>query len=67
MKQITWIGPERLIPSYGNAVEGREFTLPDRMADSFVDQGLAEYSGIEDTAEVKLESINPELEDNNDE
>ena len=41
MKTVIWKGSEREIPTQGIAKPGEAMTLPDYMADSFVEQGLA--------------------------
>lgn len=52
MKRVNWIGPESFIPDAGSVNKGDTIELPDRRADSYVNQGLAEYT---DLAEIKLE------------
>lgn len=42
MKTIIWKGPEREIPGYGMGTKGAELTVPDAMAYSYIEQGLAE-------------------------
>ena len=44
MKLITWRGEERELPGFGMVSHGVEKLLPDHMADSFVEQGLAELT-----------------------
>ena len=47
MKTIVWKGPERQLTCYGMAKEGDVKILPDKVADSYVNQGLAEYRDAE--------------------
>ena len=42
MKKVIWLGnEERIIPNYGRTAKGIVKDLPDSMADSFINQGLA--------------------------
>lgn len=50
MKKVNWIGEERMIPGYGMGIKGEEKVLPVNIADSFIEQGLAE--------EVKPKRVN---------
>ncbi len=43
MKVIVWTGEDRMIPYYGIGEKGSEKTLPEQLANSFVEQGLAEF------------------------
>ena len=42
-KVIIWDADDRELPTVGVAKKGDEFACPDRMAKSFVEQGLATY------------------------
>ncbi len=45
MKDITWTGEERNIPNYGVVKKGTRVSMPDEMAESFVEkQKLAKYT-----------------------
>lgn len=41
MKQVEWLSPECVIPSYGVATTGQLISLPDDLADKFIAQGEA--------------------------
>lgn len=61
MKDIIWDGDERMIPGHGYGTKGAELNLPDSLADSLVNQGLAHYKK---EASVKKPMLNKDkLED----
>jgi hypothetical protein len=39
MKQVEWLSPERIIPANGVATPGQLISLPDDLADKFIEQG----------------------------
>ncbi len=42
MKSIKWTGEHRIIPGYSVAVRGQVITVPEDMANSYIEQGMAE-------------------------
>lgn len=60
-KRVRWIGPERILPNLGRAVEGREMELPVIKAASFIAQGLAEPIDLEEQEPIE-EPITGETE-----
>lgn len=57
MKTIIWTGEDRMIPYYGVGEKGKEKTLPESMADNFIEQGLAELKTAKKKAVTKSEDI----------
>ena len=41
MKIVLWVGGNKLIPGYGMGETNKEKLLPVKMADSYIQQGLA--------------------------
>lgn len=41
MKTILWTGEHRIIPGYSVATRGQLITIPDSMANSYIEQGMA--------------------------
>ena len=66
MKRVNWVGDERIIPNYGIATAGQTLTLPDKKADSFVRQGLAEYVDLEADVALTKHKTKKVAEDSND-
>jgi len=49
VKQVKWIGEERMIPSVGIGTKGKLLNMPTEMAISYIKQGLAEATNREVT------------------
>ena len=55
-KRINWLGPEGFIPNVGTVKLGDTVEVPENKADSYVKQGLAEFTDtVEENIETKLE------------
>jgi len=53
MKEVKWVGEERMIPSYGMGRKDEIKILPADMANSFIKQGLAEEVDNQPSIKVK--------------
>lgn len=49
--EIVWDGDEKVVPGYGRGVKGNVLTMPELIAHSYVEQGLAHYN-TEEVQEV---------------
>jgi len=53
MKTILWTGEHRIIPGYSVATRGQLITIPDSMADSYIEQGMAQLPKKDKAASTK--------------
>lgn len=60
--KIKWVGEDRMVPGYGMGTKGNVLEIPNNMAKSYIEQGLAEKIsiGVSRTGSVKADKVTRE-------